>query len=886
MRIALYFLVGVSALPICSTAYAQSSSEQESQSEAAPDTLDIIVTGSRIRGVAPVGSSLINVGRDAVIGSGATTTADVLREVPQITSLGINAEGAQGAAAPSNISRATAPNLRGIGPTATLTILDGHRVSTAGTQGQLVDPSFLPTLALERVEVIADGASAIYGSDAVAGVINLIPRKGFDGAEVSYRVGAADGYWDYQVAGIVGGGWNGGHAVFAIDHVWNSALTGSERDFVSDDRRSFGGANGLVTTCARPGTLTIGGTAYQLPGGSGLGLQRSALSPGSNLCDNAKNLALLPEMKRTSMYGYVEQSLGAVKLFGQGFYSRRDSEAIQQITFNNVVIPATNPFRPLDVPAGTTLLFSGALADAPTTLSPVYAKTWQGIAGAEVNVGSFRLRGSGSIGQGKDQVSRRTLNNYNLARVLADSNPATALNLFAGPGLNNAGTVDAVLSGVDIIGGISKLKTAEFTIDGPLFTLPGGDVRIAAGGEYRTESLRGARTVTSAATGQPQAVSSYNERDVKAVYGELFIPFFGAGNATPGIQQLDISAAIRWEEYSDFGTTTNPKIGLNWVPVEGLTLRGSYGTSFRAPGLSENDPNSSGAGIYQFATVPLANGTFVTPVVLGGGNAGLKPETATTWSAGFDLAPEALNGLRLSGTYFDIRYKNQIVDGFGRVFQYLNDPAAYGQVAAFQGSPGFAALRDLIAGSGFVTTPPVDYTRSDLALVDARRINVGSVRARGIDGQISYRIDTATAGTFTLGANGTMFLEYATSEAGRPAVERKGTIAFPVEFQGRATIAWKLGGFSAQTSLQHIAGYDNTNSRLVPHVSSYQKIDLDLSYSFGADAGNFERNMRLGINVRNLFDRDPPQVDISNGYDATFASALGRIVAVTLSKAW
>lgn len=849
---------------------------------------DIIVTGSRIRGVAPVGSNLIAVGRTDLVQSGATTTADVLRQVPQITSLGFNSEGSLGAAAASNITRASAPNLRGIGPTATLTILDGHRVSTAGTQGQLVDPSFLPTLALERVEVIADGASAIYGSDAVAGVINLIPRKNFKGAEVSTRLGDASNYWDYQVAGIVGTNWGSGHVMVAADHTWNSALSAANRSYYTSDHRSFGGSSGQVTTCS-PGTANIGGTSYALPNGNGRNVQLSQLTPNtSNFCDAARLDTIIPETTRTSVYGYAEQELGGlVKLFAQGFYSKRNFSSTRSQPFlNNVAVPVTNPFMPLGVTPGTPVSVSYSLvSDVGSGTSRGYTEVYQGLAGAEIEVSGFRIRASGSIGQGSDNETQRVVNNYYLNAALADPNPATAFNPFGGPGANNPLTLANIFNGVSIIGGVSKLKTAELNIDGSLFTLPGGAVRIAAGGEYRKESLTSVVTANLNPFSPTAITQSHSvSRDVKAVYGELFVPIFGADNATTGIQSLDLSLALRWEDYSDFGTTTNPKVGVNWSPVGGLTFRGSYGTSFRAPSLSESDANSSGAGIYQFP-IPVPGRGLTNLVVLAGGNPNLSPEKATTWSVGFDLSPALVSGLRINGTYFNIAYKNQIVDGFGLVTNYLVEPQNYPNYIAYAGSPNFAAFQQIVRNSGQTTPVPIDYSRVD-AIVDARRQNIGTVNTDGLDLQVNYTRDTTSAGTFSVGANGTYFLNYETGNAGLPLVDRNNTISYPARFTARGTLGWALGGFSTQATANYTNGYKNTNSVLVPNVSSYTTIDLDVSYQFGDDAGNFARGFRIGLNARNLFDRNPPMVDIGNGYDPSKASALGRIVALTVSKKW
>ncbi len=859
-----------------------------SDTQAAEDAAleDIVVTGSRIRGTAPVGSSVVALGRDEIQAAGATTTADVLRQVPQIAAIGINAEGSSGAAAPSNISRASAPNLRGIGPTATLTIIDGHRVPTQGTQGQLVDPSFIPPLALERVEVIADGASAIYGSDAVAGVINLIPRKNLDGAEVSFRVGSADGYWDYQTGGVVGGGWGSGHAMFAVDRIWNSALRGSDRDFVSSDRRRFGGANGLTTNCGVPGTLTIGSTAYRVPAGSGTGLSLGNLVAGQDSCDSAKLAYLIPETERTSLFGYAEQEVAdRIKIFSQGFYSARNSEQFEALSLNAVTIPTGNPFRPTGVAAGTPVLFSGLLQAFPSGRTRIETETYQGIVGAEARLGGFRLQLSGSYGRGRDNTDRTQVNNFFLNQSLLDNNPATALNLFTGVAGNNAATIALVSSGRFNVTGQSTLKTLEGTIDGALFTLPGGAVRIAVGGEYRDERLDGTFISSSPVNGQPGTSGSSNSRSVKAVYGELVVPVFGSGNAIPGFQRLDLTGALRREEYSDFGSTTNPKFGANWSPIEGLTIRGSYGTSFRAPGLSENDALSSGAGIYQFPA-PLANGAFVYAALLAGGNPNLRPETATTWSAGVDIAPRGIPGLKISSTYFNIDYTNQIVDGFGRLFLYLNNPTRYAGFVGLAGTPAFNTLRQTFANSGFSASPALNFADPTLALIDARRTNVGVVQAEGIDLQATWSLETANAGTFILGANGTYFLTYKTGETGGTLLESKNQLGFPVEFQMRGSLGWRSGGAAATVNWNHVGPYRNINSSLVGRIGAYDTFDLDIGYSFDGDPHSFSRDLRLGVNVRNLFDRDPPYADLTNGYDPTYSSALGRIIAINLSKKW
>ncbi len=163
-----------------------------------------------------------------------------------------------------NIVYANSINLRGIGPNATLTLLDGHRM-TSNTRS--VNPSVIPTLGLERIEVVADGSSAIYGSDAIAGVVNLIPRRNLDGAEATARYGRSeDGAFDELQAGIAGGKiWDTGQFMVAYEHVDRSNLSGDDRDFFVGDQTASGGRDYRVTTCS-PGTITAGGITYAIPG--------------------------------------------------------------------------------------------------------------------------------------------------------------------------------------------------------------------------------------------------------------------------------------------------------------------------------------------------------------------------------------------------------------------------------------------------------------------------------------------------------------------------------------------------------------------------------------------------------------------------------------------
>ncbi|MEN9627356.1 MAG: hypothetical protein RJA10_583, partial [Pseudomonadota bacterium] len=236
------------------------------QSADATDSGQIVVTGSRIRGAPPVGAPVTTVGREEVENSAGINTAQILQSVPQIYNLGVseNSRGQSGGA--GNITYGSGINLRGIGPFATLTLVNGHRVVGQGTQSATVDPSIIPALMLERVEVVADGASAVYGSDAVAGVANLILRRNEPGVQASLRYGVADGYDERQLGMLLGRKWTGGQFTLAAEHTHRSALSGRDRDFYRGDLRDAGGGDFRGTQCS-PGNIVINNVSYAIPAG-------------------------------------------------------------------------------------------------------------------------------------------------------------------------------------------------------------------------------------------------------------------------------------------------------------------------------------------------------------------------------------------------------------------------------------------------------------------------------------------------------------------------------------------------------------------------------------------------------------------------------------------
>jgi iron complex outermembrane receptor protein len=846
---------------------------------------DIVVTGSRIRGAAPVGSSVIAIDRRAIEASGAVTTDRLIKEIPQVFDLGTSENSRGQSGGNSNITFGNAINIRGIGPYATLTILDGHRVVN---NSRSVDPSIIPSLGLERVEVVADGASAVYGSDAIAGVVNLIPRRTLNGIETIARVGAARNFHESQFGIAAGKTGDWGQVMVAYEHVFRSNLSGDDRNFFTSDQRRYGGRDFRVNQC-NPGTLTVGGRNYAIPQGGVTPATSGQLVPGTaNLCEGFTGQDLFPETRYDSANAtFTVHLTNWLDAFGDGYYSKRQFKRFGGYTGATVSVPGTNAFftRPPGTTGAETVQIR--LDDLPNNLSFGSTESWQTAGGLRAKFGGWEVQGQVIYGR-NDDVSNTPngINTPALNAALASSNPATAFDPY-GLGRTSAAVLAAINDQVFNAPTRNRFTGVEATVNGTLFDLPGGGVKLAAG--YERQELEVSLGIQRGAPTSPLAFRDY-DRQVDSGYAELYVPIFGSANALPGLRRLELTAAVRYDKYSDVGSTTNPKFGANWSPLRGLVIRGSYGTSFRAPLFSQIYGNSSNIFVQPYAD-PALGGAIVQGAALSGGNTALRPEEATTWSAGLDWDP--LPGGRLSLTYFDVNYT-------GQVDSYLGDLAILSREAQFagtgvilRGAAAAARVQELLAQG--ITIARGVLPANPTLFIDGRTQNLGRSKTSGIDAVASYTFDTNNAGRFTLNANATYLTRYrsAITPAG-DLIDRRNTVFNPLKFKGRGSLYWAYEGANTRLTVNHVGGYDNNTlpNNGVQKVASYTTVDLGVTFDVGNTASRslFAGGFSVSFDALNLFDRKPPFLDFaptingSGGYDATAANPVGREIAVTLRK--
>lgn len=773
----------------------QAASNEKAAHPATQAIESVVVTGTHIAGVAPVGSQLTVYTRQDIDQSGAGTVDQFARQIPENLSntdtvsnmYSTSALAVRPGGDPNN-NMGSAFNLNGLGISSTLTLIDGHRVAASGDAGSFVDVSMIPLSAVDHIEVLQDGSSAIYGSDAVAGVVNIVMRKDFDGAESQLRYGEATdgGAAEFTGSQAFGKTWETGNILvnYEFDKQWG--LDASQRSYIPDQ----GGPDSLI-----------------------------------------------PENTRNSVFLAGNQEIDSdTTISGEFLYSNRDTSSA-----------ATTSSLVEDV----DILQSGRTEQSGETLS-LDRRLW----------GDWQASLTGNYSQVQESDGE--------GEVL---------------------TVPHVFS--EDVGTTSLTKTTTSSLDalvnGTLFSTSGGDVKVALGGTYRNETFAVGTTET---LGGATTVYSYpsSHRDVESGFAEFYVPLVGEANAMPFVRRLDFSAAVRYDDYSDFGSTTNPKIGAIWGPTDDFDLRGTYGTSFQAPLLQ----NLNLPVTYEAAYLPNPAATPIpaTDTILeGGGNPDLKPEKATVFTGGVNWHPIWLPELTASATYSNVNYTNLIgqppitseADIFGdpvlATFIQFNPPLA--EVQADFNSPGFQGDSTHLGPAGVK------------AIFDERVANLAAERESNIDFRASYSLATDFGQIAMTGVVDRYLNDALQTAPLAPSEEIDSTFGEPPRWKARGNVAWSRDGFTAAATLNYTGSYSDNLVAPSVRIGSWITADAYFSYATGTTAASaYLQNLRVSLTVQNVADTKPPFVVIPAllpgqnpiPYDAVNASPVGRLIAVQLTK--
>ena len=583
------FVVLMSAQPV----WAQAASDQTAQATQEVIPEQVLVTGSLIRGTVAVGVPVTSLANEDYKEIGALNIQDLLNTIPALESYPSDASAAS--TVYPFINGINIHHLNGTGQRS-LMLIDGMRSPLQRSDETQYDPSIIPAIALDRLDVLTDGASATYGSDAVAGVVNLILKRGYEGALTQAGIGTSNGGgMNWSVDQLYGRKWNGGDITISYEHLGESPLLASARSYYTADWTPWGLENETPVKSADPGIVSTGASSanngtgctncYSVPRGqNGVGLTWAQLlaNSGSGNEINPNYGADITSLQNNNLatLTFDQNVLPGVQFNAEGYYSNRRVK-LQSAGFTvAAAIPTINPYYPAGAPSGLRVSYNFA---------PDYQQIQSAVEISERYMAGFTIdlphqweaRLFASENQEGNSSVAPAMSANNITAALGGTvaaTPATVanpgipsftkpssvpyLNLFCDPMAYDC--IDpatlAYIEGNSTTASTYILQQYGANFDGPLFSLPGGEVRAAIGGSYEKDDYHILSTSNPVTSQVAQQSSDTEGRNIWSAYTQLNIPLVGEGFALPLMQKFELEGGVRFARYSDFGDTRTGRL--------------------------------------------------------------------------------------------------------------------------------------------------------------------------------------------------------------------------------------------------------------------------------------------------------------------------------------
>ena len=905
------------------------------------------VLGSRIRRADVDGPSPVtSYGIDDIHATGAMNLADFMRTVPQTyngvgagrnsTPDDLNISAGQRtesliplppAAGVSPVLSTNAPvqtgssgvSLRGLGAGSTLVLVDGRRVAQSGERNRgsnsgqgFVDLNTIPLGLVERVEIITDGASAIYGGDAVAGVINIVLKKSWVGTEVNGSVKFTEhgGARERQTTVTTGVAGLGGrfHGTLAVNYYDRDPLLASQRSFSKNpdfrtfiqgynattgvptygsDQRIQWGYPASVQATATTGFVSIPGVRVLLaPEGSATTPPISAFERRTTNDPGHTGTVILAQGQRITNPSSWTELVAAAERRGltangtyeirpnlevYGTYSFSDSRGLAKTlpvyVANVAVAAANNPF-------GEAIQFGMLLPQWGQVSQQTKTQTHSITAGARGKLGETWRWDLGYRWEWQKYNSiGRTFNATAFAALANNNDPTQRFNPFIDERVAGATKQTALLEQTALyptVDGHSVLDSIDVTASGDLYKIWGGAIRAAVGSSYENEDSKNTSVAFAGFPVVATPTTYHDLRVTKAAFGELSVPIFGKPNRLPLLQRLEANFAGRYESLSDAGHRRIPKYGLTWSPFQALLIRGSYSEGFRPPSLTE-DRRLTTTTTSTLADPARGNQSYPMTIVTRS-NPDLKPETSTNEFYGAVFEPPFAKGLSLQVNYYRTIQKNAI-QSLGTT-TILNNEALFADYVV-RAAPTAA---DLAAGlKGQVTTLYSQY------------VNFGVIHNESVDFGAEYRVPWEKLGRWRLSVNAAKTIKQTRQlNIGQAATNDVGDTYSSPRWNLSSTLYWSKGPWTASSSLSYMSGFNSDRASISSNPTSnlpaMHMIDVRGSYEFKDGIWRkYGKGLRIGAGIANLTDEKPPFTNNIYGFNAGVYGrwAFGRTVELS-----
>ncbi|MCC7697795.1 TonB-dependent receptor [Janthinobacterium sp. EB271-G4-7A] len=881
--------------------------KQAQAAEHAP-TQKVYVTGSNVRRIELESASPVQIiTREELTRGGATSLNEVLRTISANIG-GVNENKTDGFTA-----GAAGLNLRGLGSQATLMLINGRRLAAYAQpdfQTTFVDINSIPVGAVERIEILKDGASAIYGSEAIAGVINIILRSSYEGLELSASLGQSsrsDG--ETQRANITFGKGSlvkdhfNAYATLDVRTRKEAYLHKRDAYLGTEDLRAWGYKDNR-TLYTYPGNLfwTDKATGRYVMRTLDSQCPADRLVPASGILEkNAMGQACVFDNLKDSTIN------AGGKTDRIGLISRITWQANASTTVFGELMLNRNTATVTGIPHWLAGQNNQPTLDLPIT-HPQYPKELIGPDGKTLAGGNGTVRVRASL---RDFPSQGMKNTTDFSRYLAGAKGdyknwdwETAI-LFTGSKVQSHNSsailttpfISAYHDGRFIFGGgsanealfrtittsadstfKSSLAQIDAKISGELFTLPAGAVGVALGTEFRRESLSNSpdsRAIAGELYHQAQSPPGIsNSRHVSSVYGEATIPL---------LKNLEASLAARHDRYSDYGSSTTPKVGLKWSVTPAFLVRGTYAKGFRAPTLVENSTDVRNAYL-SYKDTARCNARFTlgcdsNSPYRSGANKDLKPETAKNLTLG--IAWEPSSSFLTTLDVWQIERNNEI--STLALSKVLADPARYAN------NPAVAIVREPLTADDQLAGATAGQVKSITMLLT----NVAMTQVRGLDLKMVGRLNLGEYGTLHPQLNLSHTYSFRTAPSANEKLIQYAGVAGTPTVQGNLGLGWKKAAYNLSADVEFIGKMSSFEDRTEPcklATEGYPALCKGIAsftvFNLGGSYSGF-KNTKLSFAVRNAFDRKPPfYPHYGNNFISGLHGSMGRYFQLTADYAF
>lgn len=826
----------------------------------------------------PPGVLIRTINGEDLARQGFTTVPDWVRTLTQNQGIGANAGTTYLREATSNVAYGSGLNLYGIGQRATLILVDGQRLAPSGNLGSYVDVMNLPISAIDHIELISDGATTLYGADAVGGIVNFILRDNYSRPRTTVALSPPGALAENLLSHSFPTVHDRLRITWGFEIYSSNHLPAADRAQATSNLTPWHGSN-FDTPYGNPGTLLDSlNRFWGIPAAQdGKSLSPGQLLPTPNLYDTYTDTWVLPQQRRVN--GFVKGSYSVADntaITFQGLINQRWTRINDAPLTTVLTVPSSNPFyvNPVADNTDPVLVLYGFGRDIGAITERGRVTSGESTLSLEHRLADWNLQATlGYTAENQHETQTNLVDFDQLASYLASSEPDIAFNPF-GAGSNTPPSTLAAIRTQGVVDYQSAFEIASLKAVGSIPLLPAGAIGLTAGYDFRRQTFRS--TVSQVFNSQTTVFDNDTSRNLHAVYLQSSVPLTG---------KLNLGAGVRYEHFSDVGSAFMPSVGFSFDMLPGATLFGTWAKMFRPPNLPDLNESINYSGVVLLPDFKSPTG-YTNALVWAGNNSDLSPERSRSWMLGGKYSPPAIPRLTLDAQYYNIESFNQILPDQPLPIDLFND-SQYSYL--YTRNVTAEALDRVCLHSAFMGAAGQCGSPGVGAIVDLRLRGAETVQTDGVDFKGLYLQETPI-GNVSANLQATYILHFKETRApGDDFLTFRNTPHNPMALRARAVLRWENQRFSVSPAINFQSKYTDNISEPSRPVSSWTTWDLVVGYRAAVLDETLGGSTTVTLRAFNVFNQQPPFLNNSQnfvGYDLENSDLLGRRLSLRIEHAW